>query len=83
MNKKLWEASEKTKNNSNLFRYENFIAKNYNYKISKKNYSKILNWTIKKSKDFWSSLWDFAKIKQIVIENKKYIFRANEFFHDR
>ena len=73
MNKKLWEASEKTKNNSNLFRYENFIAKNYNYKISKKNYSKILNWTIKKSKDFWSSLWDFANIKGI----KNYKFQLS------
>ena len=41
MNAKLWEASKKTKNKSNLFRYEKYIAKNYNYKISQK-YNKLL-----------------------------------------
>ena len=34
MNEKLWEASEKTKNKSNLFKYEKFLQKNYNYKYS-------------------------------------------------
>ena len=33
MNKKLWKASEKVKKNSNLFKYENFLARNYKYKI--------------------------------------------------
>ena len=36
MNKKLWEASPGIKNNSNLFRYEKFLEKNYKYKPSKK-----------------------------------------------
>ena len=36
MNKKLWEASDSVKNKSNLFKYENFLSENYNYKISKK-----------------------------------------------
>ena len=36
MNKKLWEASKGIKNKSNLFKYEKFLSKNYNYKISKK-----------------------------------------------
>jgi hypothetical protein len=36
MSKKLWEASQRVKNKSNLFRYENFLAKNYHYKITKK-----------------------------------------------
>ena len=36
MNKKLWEASKAIKNKSNLFKYEEFLEKNYNYKASKK-----------------------------------------------
>ena len=36
MNKKLWEASKAIKNKSNLFKYEEFLEKNYNYKVSKK-----------------------------------------------
>ena len=28
MSKKLWEASEARKKNSNLYRYENFLSKN-------------------------------------------------------
>ena len=62
MNNKLWEASEKTKINSNLFRYENFLSKNYNYRITK-NYSKLFKWSLKNKKMFWESIWDFAKVK--------------------
>ena len=51
MSKKLWEASQRVKNKSNLFRYENFLAENYRYRITKK-YSKILDWSIKILKDF-------------------------------
>ena len=29
MNKKLWEASKKIKDNSNLFKFEKFISKKY------------------------------------------------------
>ncbi len=62
MNKKLWEASNYIKKNSNLFRYEKFLSENLNYKISK-NYSKLLNWSIKNNQKFWSSIWDFCNVK--------------------
>ena len=62
MNKKLWEASPGIKNNSNLFRYEKFLEKNYKYKPSKK-FKKLLNWSIDNYKDFWSSIWDFTGVK--------------------
>ena len=62
MNKKLWEASPGIKNNSNLFRYEKFLEKNYKYKPSKK-FGKLLKWSIDNFKDFWSSIWDFAGVK--------------------
>ncbi len=62
MNKKLWEASKTTKNKSNLFRYETFLSRNYNYKVSQK-YQKLLDWSITNPSSFWSSVWDFTKIK--------------------
>ena len=62
MNEKLWEASEKTKNKSNLFKYEKFLQKNYNYKYSLK-FNKLLKWSINNSNEFWGSIWDYSKVK--------------------
>ena len=62
MNKKLWEASKAIKNKSNLFKYEEFLEKNYNYKISKK-FQKFLKWSIDNPVNFWSSIWDFTKVR--------------------
>ena len=64
MGKKLWEASKNKKTNSNLYAYEKFISKKFNLKLDH-NYNKILNWSIKNSGKFWSSVWDFCKIKGI------------------
>jgi len=71
MSKKLWEASDTVKNKSNLLRFEKFLAKKYSYKITK-NYSKILNWSINNPKKFWSSIWDFAKVKGKRTNNFKF-----------
>ena len=62
MNKKLWEASKAIKNKSNLFKYEEFLEKNYNYKASKK-FQKLLKWSINNPCNFWSSIWDFTKVR--------------------
>ena len=62
MSKKLWEASNIIKNNSNLFKYEKFLSKKFNY-IPSKNFNKLLKWSIKNSKNFWSSIWEFCKVK--------------------
>ena len=62
MGKKLWEASKNKKTNSNLYAYEKLISKKFNLKLNN-NYNKILNWSIKNSGKFWSSIWDFCKIK--------------------
>ncbi len=62
MSKKLWEASKTIKDKSNLFRYETFLSQNYNYKVSQK-YHNLLEWSIANPSSFWSSIWDFAKIK--------------------
>ena len=68
MNKVLWRASENLINKSNLQRFERFLSKNFDYKISR-NYPKLLEWSIKNRSKFWSSVWDFAKVKGEKKEN--------------
>ena len=68
---KLWEADSQTKSKSNLFEFEKYIEKKFNYK-PEKNYKKLFNWTIKNPKLFWSSIWEFSNIKGI--KNDKYYF---------
>ena len=62
MSQKLWEASKKTKKNSELFAFENFISKRLNQKFQN-DYKKIHEWSVKNSQDFWNIFWDFSKIK--------------------
>ena len=81
MPQKLWEADLTTKNNSNLFNFEKFVSKKFNYKISK-NYNKLFNWSIKNPKLFWSSVWDFTNVKGKKIDKFKFTkeFIKNKFF---
>ena len=69
MSKKLWEASPQLKKKSNLFQFEKFISKKFKKKFNQ-NYSKIWNWSIKNSPDFWNSLWDFSQIRGIKANKK-------------
>ena len=62
MSKKLWEASKKEKNYSNLFKYEKFLSKKFKYKPSK-NFNKLFKWSIQNKSKFWSSIWDFCDVK--------------------
>jgi len=71
MTKKLWQASLKQKRNSNLFEFEKFLARKFNY-TSEKNYKKLFNWTIKNPKLFWSSMWEYSNLKGI--KNDKFYF---------
>ena len=73
MHKKLWEASEIVKNASNLFKYEKFLFNKFNYKPSK-NFTKLLDWSINNPKEFWSSIWDFCRVKG----NKNYKFKISK-----
>ena len=45
MSKKLWEASQRLKTNSNLYSFEQFISKRYKKKFNQR-YFNILNWSI-------------------------------------
>jgi acetoacetyl-CoA synthetase len=69
MTQKLWQASSKQKKNSILFSFENYISKKFNKNFSG-DYQKLLNWSIKNSPEFWSSFWDFTKIKGIKSDKK-------------
>ena len=62
MSKKLWEASVNQKKKSLLWSYEQFISKKFKKKFDIK-YENILKWSIKNPGNFWSSIWDFSKIK--------------------
>ena len=62
MNKILWEAKYKIKKKSNLYEYEKFLKKKYKIKLNC-NFSKIHNWSIKNPERFWSSFWEYSKVK--------------------
>ena len=70
MSKKLWQPSLIVKKNSNLFAFENYISKKLKIKF-KRNYKKLLDWSIKNSPEFCSRFWDFIKIKGFK-SNKKF-----------
>ena len=71
MNKKLWEASISIKKKSNLFKFEKFISKQFNYKTNK-NYNKLFNWSINNPSSFWSSIWDYTNVKGEKVYKFKY-----------
>ncbi len=77
MTKKLWQASLKEKKNSNLFAFENYLSKKFNIKFNK-SYKNLSEWSIKNSPEFWSTFWDFSKIKGI--KSKKKIRKSNIFY---
>ena len=79
----LWKAKQLQKNNSNLFKYENLLSTKYNFKVTQK-YRNIFNWSIKNSIKFWSSIWDFAKVKGLKRDKykKSNIFYKNGFFQN-
>ena len=69
MNIRLWKPSSKTKKNSNLFKFEKFISKRFNKNFNE-NFKKIHDWSVKNQGDFWSSVWDFSKVKGIKSNTK-------------
>ena len=75
MPQKMWEANSQTKSKSNLFEFEKYLAKKFNY-IPKKNYKKLYNWTIENPKLFWTSVWEFSNIKGI--KNDKFYYNPEK-----
>ena len=81
MSQKLWEANLSIKKKSNLFEFEKFLSKKFNYKVSK-NYKKLFNWSIKNLHLFWSSIWDYTNVKGKKIDKFFFTkeFIKNKFF---
>ena len=77
MDKKLWEASKKIKDNSNLFKFEKFISKKYK-KTFNKDFEKIHKWSVNNSQNFWDSVWDFSSVKGD--KNKQKHKRSSKFY---
>ena len=77
MNIKLWEPSNKIKKNSNLFKFEKFISERFNKNFNE-NFKKIHNWSVKNQGDFWSSVWDFSKVKGVKSNTK--VKKSKKFF---
>ena len=77
MVKKLWEARPAIKIKSNLYKYEKFISEKINKKFNN-NYKNILNWSVKNSDIFWSTIWDFCNV--IGVKGKKRIKKSNIFY---
>ena len=75
--KKMWTPSEKLKKKSNLFKFEKFISKKYKINFNC-DYQKILDWSIKKSPNFWDNIWDFCNISGI--KGKKKIIKSKVFY---
>ena len=59
----------KQKKNSFFLVLKTIFQKNL-IKILINDYQKLLNWSIKNSPEFWSSFWDFTKIKGIKSDKK-------------
>ncbi|MDC0152767.1 acetoacetate--CoA ligase [Candidatus Pelagibacter sp.] len=81
MSKKLWEASQRVKANSNLYNFEQHISKKYSKKFNQ-NYSSILKWSISNPGKFWDSVWDYCSIKGQKSKNKlikSKVFYKNKF----
>ena len=77
MSLKLWEASKKTKKNSELFSFEKFVSSKLNKKFNN-NYKKLHDWSVKDSQNFWNFFWDFSKIKGF--KRKKKLKKSKIFY---
>ena len=77
MVKKLWEARPSLKKSSILYRYEKFISKKYSQKFNQ-NYTRLLNWSINNPDLFWSTIWDFCKVRGV--KGKQKLKKSNTFY---
>ena len=75
----LWQASQLQKNKSNLFKYEKFLFSKFRFKVTQK-YSSLLRWSIDNPKNFWNTIWDLLKSKELKLKstkNLKYSIKIN------
>ncbi|MDB4827563.1 acetoacetate--CoA ligase [Candidatus Pelagibacter sp.] len=77
MDKKLWEASNKLKDNSNLFKFEKFISNKYK-KTFNRDFEKLHKWSVNNPQNFWDCVWDFSRVKGD--KNKQKYKKSSKFY---
>lgn len=61
MTKLLWQPSKKRIENTNMYRFIQFINKRHDLCFS--DYAELYQWSVDNIPDFWAAMWDFAGIK--------------------
>ena len=80
----LWKASEDKINQSNIFKFCQYLDKKNILPLTK-NYAELWKWSVGSLDVFWSAFWDFSNIqgtKGKKIYNKDSIFYESRFFSD-
>jgi len=60
MAKLLWEPSKERVQNTNMYRFMNFINASYGQNITE--YNSLYQWSIENIPDFWAAMWEFGEI---------------------
>jgi len=60
MAKLLWEPSKERIQNTNMYRFMNFINASYGQNITE--YNSLYQWSIENIPDFWAAMWEFGEI---------------------
>ena len=74
---KLFQPNQRQIRNSNLYRFESYLTKNFKKKF--KNYFELWNWTVKNPSNFWQSIAKFFEIPLQVKKNAK-VIKTNSIF---
>jgi len=61
MAKMLWKPTQERIENSNMYRFINFVNQRHSLDITE--YRALYTWSIENIPDFWASLWDFTDIR--------------------
>ena len=61
MAKLLWKPSEERIQNTNMYRFMNFVNSKFDQNFSE--YDHLYRWSITHIPDFWAATWEFVKIK--------------------
>jgi len=61
MSKLLWEPTQERIENTNMYRFMNFINEKYSQNFTE--YPSLYQWSIENIPDFWAAMWEFAGIK--------------------
>ena len=61
MAKLLWKPSKERIQDTNMYRFMNFVNTKFNQNFTE--YSSLYQWSIDNISDFWAAIWEFVEIK--------------------